>query len=53
MLYTLTAALWIWLQVVAVPEGTSMIMGREVLIVKLAAIEDTFVNLDIQFDLMD
>ena len=41
------------LQVVAVPEGTSMIMGREVLMVKLGGVEDSFVNLDIQFDLMD
>ena len=30
-----------------------MIMGREVLTVKLSAIEDTFVNLDIQYDLID
>ena len=49
----LAVTLWLCLQVVAVPEGTSMIMGREVLIVKLAGVEDSFVNLDIQFDLMD
>jgi hypothetical protein len=30
-----------------------MIMGREVLTVKLVGIEDSFDNLDIQFDLMD
>ena len=30
-----------------------MIMGREVLIVKLGGVEDSFENLDIQFDLMD
>jgi hypothetical protein len=30
-----------------------MIMGREVLMVKLVGIEDSFDNLDIQFDLMD
>jgi hypothetical protein len=30
-----------------------MIMGREVLVVKLGGVEDSFVNLDIQFDLMD
>ena len=34
--------------VVAVPEGTSMIMGREVLIVKLSGVEESFQNLDIQ-----
>ena len=36
--------------VVAVPDGSSMVQGRDVLAAQLQDIEDAFVNLDIQVD---